>query len=80
MYTSIAFCFTSKTVKCMYLCMYVCGTVVKYSAYEVQHPFTSLRALIIEMLVLLIESDESVASMLSVSNNKIMLYVMQCSS
>eukprot|EP01036_Dinobryon_divergens_P026902 gene26902-35598_t len=38
---------------------------VKYSAYEVQHPFTSLRALIVEMLVLLIESDESVASMLS---------------
>ena len=62
----------------MHVC--VCGIAVKYSAYEVQHPFTSLRALIIEMLVLLIESDESVASMLSVSNNKIMLYVMQCSS
>lgn len=38
---------------------------VRYSSYEVEYPFTSLRALIIEMMVLLIESDESVAAMLS---------------
>jgi len=39
--------------------------LVKYSSYDVTHPFTSLRALIVEMMVLLIESDETVAALLS---------------
>jgi len=34
----------------------------KYSTYEVARPFTSLRALAVEVIVLMVESDESVAS------------------
>jgi len=46
---------------------------VKYSSYEVNHPFTSLRALIVEMMVLLIESDETVAALLSAEMWKLLV-------
>ena len=34
----------------------------KYSSYEVSKPFTSLRAMVIEIIVLMVESEETVAS------------------
>ena len=39
-----------------------CKCNVKYSNYEVAKPFTSLRAMAIEIIVLMVESEETVAS------------------
>jgi len=39
---------------------------IKYSSYEIQKPFSSLRSFIVEMLVLMVESDETVASLIPV--------------
>jgi hypothetical protein len=38
--------------------------LVKYSSYEVQMPFSSLRSYIVALLVLMVESDETVASLI----------------
>ena len=40
--------------------------MIKYSSYVVQEPFTSLRASLVELVVLMVESDEAVASTISV--------------
>lgn len=40
--------------------------VVKYSGYVVRGPFSSLRASLVELVVLMVESDEAVASTISV--------------
>lgn len=37
---------------------------IKYSSYQVQKPFSSLRSYIIELLALMVESDETVASLI----------------
>lgn len=37
---------------------------VKYSSYDVQVPFSSLRSYIVELLALMVESDETVASLI----------------
>lgn len=39
---------------------------VKYSGYSIKLPFTSLRASIVELIVLMVESDEAVAATISV--------------
>lgn len=39
---------------------------IKYSAYNVKTPFTSLRTSLIELMVLMVESDEAVASTMPV--------------
>jgi hypothetical protein len=41
-----------------------CKSPNKYSAYEVAKPFTSLRAMAVEIIVLMVESEETVASSL----------------
>lgn len=38
---------------------------VKYSGYEVRQPFSTLRSYLVELLVLMVESDESIASNIS---------------
>jgi hypothetical protein len=38
--------------------------LVKYSSYEVQVPFSSLRSYIVALLALMVESDETVASLI----------------
>mmetsp|Transcript_28969 Transcript_28969/g.48687 ORF Transcript_28969/g.48687 Transcript_28969/m.48687 type:complete len:702 (+) Transcript_28969:108-2213(+) len=39
-----------------------CKAPTKYSSYEIGKPFTSLRSLAVEVVVLMVESDESIAS------------------
>jgi hypothetical protein len=39
-----------------------CKTAQKYSSYDVPKPFTSLRAMAVEVIVLMVESEETVAS------------------
>jgi len=39
---------------------------IKYSGYRIKQPFTSLRASLIELIVLMVESDEAVAASISV--------------
>lgn len=39
---------------------------IKLSAYEIPKPFTSLRTMVIEVVVLMVESEETMASVLSV--------------
>ena len=46
---------------------------IQYSSYEVAVPFTTLRSLVIEVLVLLVESEESVAGVLPVELWKLMI-------
>ncbi len=41
-----------------------CKEATKYSNYDVAKPFTSLRAMAVEILVLMVESEETVASSL----------------
>ena len=47
--------------------------VVKYSHYEVLRPFTSLRSQVIELLVLMVESDDSIASVVFTQECWVML-------
>jgi hypothetical protein len=46
---------------------------VKYASYSVPQPFTAIRALIVECIVLMVESDEVVAGMIPVELWKLML-------
>lgn len=46
---------------------------VKYSNYEVVRPFTSLRSQVIELLVLMVESDDSIASVVFTQECWVML-------
>jgi hypothetical protein len=41
--------------------------VTKYSSYVVEKPFTALRALVVEMLTLMVESDETVAGLIPIN-------------
>jgi hypothetical protein len=41
------------------------GSSIKYSSYEVKKPFSTLRLLIVEIIVLTVESDETVAGLIS---------------
>jgi len=42
------------------------STAIKYSGYQVDVPFTSLRATLVELIVLMVESDEAVATSMPV--------------
>jgi len=46
---------------------------VKYSNYEVVRPFTSIRSQVIELLVLMVESDDSIASVVFTQECWVML-------